>query len=272
MGLILISIIAIILLVYLGLMALLYFKQASYIYKQLETIEFTPDQIDLEYQDIYFTTKDNLKLHGWYLPKKNARSHILFCHGNAGTVSHLVETFKIFNQLGFSTFVFDYRGYGHSEGSPNEEGTYQDACAALHYLIHQLNIPLQEIIIAGRSLGGAIACRTAAHNQPKAVIIESSFSCIVDMAKRRFPIIPVDFLIKNHYPSKQNITQINAPILIVHSSQDEVIPFEMGQKLFDLANEPKQFLEISGDHDNGYYQSGTIYLDGLDNFFKQLGI
>lgn len=257
-----------ILIFYIIIIVVVFLLQNKFLYFPEKKYFATPDDFGFPYEEITFISQDKLKLCGWFIPAKNPKSILLFLHGNAGNISHRLESIRIFNQLGFNVFIFDYRGYGKSEGKPTEKGTYLDAQAAWDFLTNQKKYKPSQIIIFGRSLGGSIATYLASQNQPRLLIIESAFTSIDDLAKQIYPFLPIKFIKRLNYNTKKYIQQVNCPVLIIHSQDDEIIPFENGKKLFTLANEPKQFLEISGDHNNGFILSLTQYMQGLNKFFE----
>ena len=256
--------------VYAGIILLVAIFQSRLVYFPSREINTTPDKAGISHEPVRFRTEDWIDLSGWYIPAPNACETILFCHGNSGNISHRIETIKIFHRLGLNTFIFDYRGFGESEGSPGEEGTYRDAEAAWNYLTETLHKAPQDIIIVGRSLGGAIAANLARGRQSKGLIIESSFTSAPAIGRKFFPFLPVGLITRFVYSTDKYLKEVNCPILIVHSSDDDLIPFEFGKSLFESAPEPKQFLEISGGHNNGFYTSGKIYEEGIKEFISGL--
>lgn len=263
------SILIILLLVWLLLSLLIYLFQANYVYYPRKTLDLTPDAVGLDYEDVYLTSSDGIKLHGWYLPRTNSRGTLLFLHGNAGNISHRTESLRLFHDLGFSVFIIDYRGYGLSKGSPSENGTYRDAEAAWLYLTEEKSIPAKQIIIFGRSLGGSVAAWLATQHTPAGLIIESTFSSTVDMGKHIYPFLPITFITRIKYPTVDRMPDIHCPVLVVHSSEDDIVPYEQGRKLYAAANEPRYFLEIQGDHNQGFLQSGNAYMNGLRKFLDK---
>lgn len=226
----------------------------------------SPADIGLEYESVSIVTKDKVQIHGWFVHSGRKRGTILFMHGNAGNISHRLDSLQIFNHLGFSTFIIDYRGYGQSEGKITEEGTYLDAEAAWQYLTETRGIDPREIIVFGRSLGGAIASNLASKKQPGGLILESVFTSVPDMAAKLYPVFPVRLLCRYTYDTNAAIQSVSSPVLIVHSPDDEIIPFENGLELFSSAKEPKTFLKIRGGHNDGFIASGPLYYEGLDSF------
>lgn len=247
----------------------LYLRQHQLVYNPSREHSATPDDSGISYENVSFRSSDNILLHGWYAALDGATKIILLCHGNTGNISDCISSISLFHQLGYSCFVFDYRGYGHSEGQADEQGTYKDAEAAWTYLLNQRHHAPQDIIILGRSLGAAIACHLAAQHTPAALVLESTFTSMPDIAAESYRLIPARLMTRYCYPTVDNIRQIKCPVLIVHSHEDAVIPLSHGQRLYAAAPEPKSFLEISGDHAEGFLQCGAVYSNGLSDFLKQ---
>ncbi|MDH3639287.1 MAG: alpha/beta hydrolase, partial [Gammaproteobacteria bacterium] len=209
-----------------------------------------------------------VRLHGWFSPATGAHHTVLFLHGNGGNISHRLDSLRIFNQLGLNTLIIDYRGYGLSTGSPSEAGTYSDARAAWRYLLTGRGIKPEQIIIFGRSLGGAVAVWLAVNAPARALIVESGFTSIPELAAHHYPLLPTRWLSRYSYNSVERLMEIRIPKLVVHSRNDEIVPFGQGRRLFAAARDPKQFLEISGDHNLGFLQTGGHYIAGLQNFLQ----
>lgn len=254
---------------YLGLMGILEVFQSHFIYFPQRAISETPHRRDLSYEAINFKAADGVNLSGWFIPAERPRGTILFCHGNAGNISHRLESIQIFHRLKLSTFIFDYRGYGESEGKPTEQGTYLDAEAAWRYLVEKRRVEPTDIIIFGRSLGGTVAAWLAQDHVPKALIMESTFTSVGEMARELYPYLPVKQLLRFDYNALDYLRKVNCPVLIVHSRDDEMVPFNHGRALFEVANEPKEFLEIIGSHNEGFLTSGRRYEEGLDSFISK---
>lgn len=229
----------------------------------------TPEDAGFAYQDVSITTSKGVRLHGWFVPAKQTKATVLFLHGNAGNISHRLDSIAIFRELGLDVFIIDYRGYGQSEGKPSETGTYLDARAAWEYLVNDRQIAPDEIVIFGRSLGGAVASWLAAQVAPGAVILESSFTSAPDMAYRLYPFLPVRLLTRLKYPVKENVKSLSSPLLVVHSQQDEIIPFDMGESIFAAAPEPKQMLKLTGDHNGGFMINRDRYQAVLGEFLDR---
>ncbi len=258
------------LLAWLGIAAVLYAFQASLIYYPHQDLVATPDSIGLAYQDVDLVTSDGVAIHGWYLPHPNARGTLLFFHGNAGNISHRLDSIELFHRLGLAVLIIDYRGYGRSQGKPGEEGSYRDAEAAWNWLVGQQGVDPARIVVFGRSLGGAIATWLAhqqrGRDRPAALILESTFTSVPDMGAKLYPFLPIRWLARIHYDSLSRIAEIEAPLWLAHGPADEIVPYEQGRRLFDAAAEPKQFFELRGGHNDGFLASGAAYREALDGF------
>ena len=230
----------------------------------------TPVDIGLEYEDVSLATSDDERLHGWYVPATDKRGVVLFFHGNAGNISHRLDSIEIFHQLGLDTLIIDYRGYGRSTGKTSEQGTYLDAEAAWSYLVDERGIPADRIIVFGRSLGGAIGAWLGTQHTSAAMIIESSFTSGVDIARQLYPFLPVRLITRLRYPVAEYASRLECPVLVVHSRNDEIIPFEMGRSIYAAVKQRKSFLELRGDHNNGFFISRRDYVAGLDRFFESV--
>ena len=247
----------------------LFIFQSHSVYYPERVLSADPGSIGLDFESISFETTDRVKLSGWFIPGENSRGVILFCHGNAGNISHRLESIQIFHQLGLDVFIFDYRGYGQSEGKPTEPGTYKDAEAAFQYLIEERQVSQNKVIVFGRSLGGAVASWLAQSHTPGALILESTFTSLPDVAATLYPYLPVRLLLRFKYNTAEYLGRINCPVLIVHSPNDEIMPFSHGRRLFEMAKEPKRFLEITGSHNEGFITSGKRYEEGLNAFISE---
>jgi fermentation-respiration switch protein FrsA (DUF1100 family) len=256
--------------IYVGLAIFLFFTQSRLIYFPTREIVSSPDQIGLSYKSVSFKAPDGVRLSGWFIPADSPRGVVIFCHGNAGNISHRLESIEIFHRLRLSTFIFDYRGYGMSEGTPSEQGSYLDMKGAWNYLIEHEGLAPSDIILIGRSLGGAVAAWLARQHTPKALIIESTFTSAPDLAGELYFYLPVKLLCRYKYNALAAIREVRCPVLIVHSQEDEIVPFRHGRILFDAANEPKTFLEISGSHNEGFITSSDVYINGLKTFLDQV--
>jgi fermentation-respiration switch protein FrsA (DUF1100 family) len=258
--------------IYAAIAAFVYYKQASLIYYPGipgRSLVATPENIGLDYEEVRFETRDRIELHGWFVTNETARGTLLFFHGNAGNISHRLESIAIFHELGLNVFIIDYRGYGRSEGKVSEQGTYRDAEAAWQYLTATRGIAANQVIIFGRSLGASIAAWLASQHTPAALIVESGFSSVPSMAERIYPFLPVRWLSRFRYDTASYIEQISCPVLVVHSKNDEIIPLDEGLKIFAAAPEAKRFLELRGGHNDGFLVSRSVYVTGLGAFIDE---
>lgn len=254
---------------YLALVGLLYVMQDRLVYFPARELIATPRDRGMAHEEVSLIADDGVKLHGWFVPAPEARAVLLYFHGNAGNISHRLERIALFQRLKLSVLIVDYRGYGQSLGEPSEEGTYRDALAAWKHLTGERGIAPGKIVVFGRSLGAAIAAQLATQVSPGAVILESGFTSVPDLGAEVYPWLPVRWLTRFHYSVKESLSNIQRPVLIIHSREDELIPFRHGQELFAAANPPKQFLEIRGGHNDAYFLTGADYARGLDEFLEK---
>jgi uncharacterized protein len=237
----------------------LLFMQPRLLYRPLREVLITPAARGYPYEDVVFESRDGLKLTGWYLPASNARFTVLFCHGNAGNLMHVLDAVCLFHEMGLSCFVFDYRGYGHSEGRPTEAGTYLDARAAFDWLTRVRRVPAERIIVCGRSLGAAIASHLATEVQPAALVLEGAFTSYADIGARLYPYLPVRLFAGFRYHTLAHVREARCPVMVVHSKDDELVPHDLGVRLFEAAGEAKRFAEIAGGHGEGFLLSADRY-------------
>ena len=203
-------------------------------------------------------------------PGNTNNKTILFMHGNAGNISHRLETIQIYHQLGFNFLIFDYRGFGNSSGSPSEKGTYLDAKAAWDYLINEKNTKAEDIIIVGRSLGGGVASEMAKRSKPAMLVLESTFISMPKISQEHYPFMPTNLIVKHRYDTINKLSDIECPVVVIHSKDDEVVPFSHGKLLYKSANKPKSFIELRGGHGNGFMLSKMDYISGLKNAFESM--
>jgi uncharacterized protein len=262
----------IILLVCLGLYAtlavFLYATQSRHVYFPTRAISATPAHLGIPFEEISFTTADSVRLAGWFVPVEHPQGTVLFCHGNGGNISYLLETVRLFRSLEYNLLVFDYRGYGASEGTPDEEGTYRDGEAAYTYLVRARAIAPGSIVFMGRSLGGAVAAWLAQQHAPRALILESTFTSLSDVAAEVYSFLPVRWILRFRYATIDRVAGLRCPVLVIHSREDEIIPFHHGRALWERAREPRAFLEIKGGHNEGFLVSAGVYAAGIRDFLK----
>ena len=239
------------------------------VYAPSPTLEFTPEH---PYEDVSFAASDGLKLHGWFFPgSKRADLAFLAFHGNGGNICHRLNFYDAWLELGVSLFTFDYRGYGQSEGTPSEAGTYLDGQAAYGWLRKRGFAP-ENIILLGKSLGGGIASETAVREKVGGLILQNTFSSIPDVGSDLYPFLPVRLIGTIRYETVKKLPRIHVPVLVMHSRGDDFIRFSHAERNFATANEPKMLCEIYGSHNGTIEADRARYLEGLqqylDRFFK----
>ncbi len=218
-------------------------------------------------QDCWITTPDSVKIHGWYVTAESAKATFVISHGNAGNISHRYLILRSLQKRGYNVLMYDYRGYGRSEGSPSEEGVYLDGRAALDYVLALRGVDSSRTLLWGTSLGGAVAVDVATHRPVAGMILESTFTSAKEVARVLYPFLPVHFFLRTKLNSIEKIKSLHVPILIVHGSHDTIIPAGFGRKLFEAANDPKEMYEIPGaDHNDTFFVGGEAYFDRIDRF------
>ncbi len=260
----------IIIIVFLGLLRIyfLYFERKSIFYPA-DRIDFTPDIIGLKYEDLYFMTSDGVKLNGWWIPARDPRATLLFCHGNAGNIGDRIEYIGLFNEMNLDVFIFDYRGFGRSTRWPNELGTYLDALAAYNYVRSNKGVPEAKIILFGKSIGGNIAIDLAAKANAALLISDSAFTSTVAMGRQIYSFLPVSLIVTQRYDALSKIDKIKMPKLIIHSKDDEIVPFNHGEELYQAADVPKEFFIMEGTHNEAIFTHRTKYKEGLEGFLAK---
>jgi len=240
--------------VYAAVLALVYLFQARLVFYPEVGREVTvsPQSYGLAFESVKIPTADGEILHGWWVPADEARGTVLFFHGNAGNISHRLDYLLMFNRMRYATLIVDYRGYGASSGAPSEQGTYRDADAAWEYLRAARSVRARDVVIAGESLGGAVATWLAAKVSPRAVVLLSTFTSVTDLGAQIYWFLPVRWLSRLGYDNVKNLARITSPVFVAHSRDDDLVPFVHGGKLFAAANEPKAFLEMRGGHNDGF--------------------
>lgn len=271
------NIIAVVGIAYVAIVALLFLFQSRLIYyPQIgREISITPQSYGLDYESVNIRTEDGETLHAWWVPAvgrmAGMRGIILFFHGNAGNISQRIDYLLMFSRLGYATLIVDYRGYGLSSGEPTEQGTYNDALAAWQWLEQIRGAKPMDIIIAGESLGGAVASWLAVQHAPRALLLMSTFTSVPDLAAQIYPFMPVRIIARYSYDSLSNIRSVNVPVLIAHSRDDDVVPFAHGQALFAAASGPKQFIEMRGGHNEAFIFAREDWRNAVALFLENNG-
>lgn len=239
------------LLAFLGVCGYMFFDQASFIYFPERRYDATPGSVGLPYEDVPLRAGDGVALAAWWVPAERPRGAVVLAHGNGGNMSHRLDKVTLFHDLGYGVMAFDYRGYGASEGQPSEEGTYSDMAAAVDHAVAVRGASRARLVLYGESLGGAVAIEEAVRRPPAALIVDSSFTSVPAMANHYYPWLPARLLLRFRYDSLSRMTRLKCPVLVLHSPEDDVVPFAMGRQLFDAVPAPKDFVELVGGHNTG---------------------
>jgi len=262
-----------VLLVYAGLVGLLYFGQERLLFlPEMGGRELISSPADrgLHYETVWLETEDGERLHAWWVPHPQPLAVLHFSHGNAGNLSHRLDSVEMFHDLGLSVLLYDYRGYGRSSGRPDEAGIEIDALTAWSWLIDQAGVAPAQVVLFGRSLGGAVAARLAAElapaAQPGALILESTFTSVPDLAAELYWWLPARRLARIQLDARAALAVADQPTLIVHSRDDEIVPFAHAGRLLEAAPGRAKLLVIEGSHNTGFLRSRQAYRAGLADF------
>ena len=226
--------------------------------------EGRPENFGLQVRDLYFQTQDRVKLHGWLFVRDPEAPFLLWCHGNAGNISHRLDNIARLQSVGINVFIFDYRGYGKSEGSLSEQGFYRDGEAAWETLLREVPVPPSRVVLFGRSLGCAMAADLAARVPAAGLILESGFPHLGAMAKVHYPFVFSERLLSGRFDALSRLKRIKMPILVIHGDRDAIVPLRLGRRLFEAAPDPREWYEIKGaDHNDTYLVGGPAYFQKL---------
>ena len=242
-------------------------REPRLIYYPQRTPFVTPPGIT----DLNLTASDGVPIHGWFVPTLLAPAPtVLLFHGNAGNFSHRLQKIALLRAAGAAVCIIDYRGYGRSSGSPSEAGTYRDARAAYDYLTTTRELAPRNIVLYGESLGSAVAVELATQVPVGGVVIEEAFTSIPEVGQKMFPLLPIGWLVRNRYDTIHKMGRLQSPLLIFHSRQDELFPYEYAERLLAAAPEPKRLVELQGGHNDAFWQSQVVYRSALQQFFAGL--
>lgn len=231
---------------YCGVLLLLLWLENSLVYHPSGPSDWNPPPTP-EFEDVYLTLAEGIRVHAWWLPRQNSSAAVLYFHGNAGNLSWRGNSMlALRHHLNASVLIVDYPGYGKSEGKPSEAGCYQCADAAYAWLTDAKKVPHGELLLYGASLGGGVAVDLASRKPHRALVLVKTFTTLPDVGQAKYPILPVHWLMRNRFDSLSKITACKSPIFVAHGDADRLIPYEQGQRLFEAANEPKEFLRLTG--------------------------
>ena len=260
-------ILAVFLIIYFFIITLTYIFQRNLLYHPTEN-NYSGDPLLVPIKKIKIKTKDNIELVSWYHKKENQKfKTILFLHGNAGSLENRIHKINHLNNIKINFLIFAWRGFSGNNGKPTEKGLYEDAKSAIKWLKNN-GTDDKDIILYGESLGTAIAVEIAQNKNFAGIILESPFTSMVDAGKEKYPFLPVRFLLKDKYESNLKIKNINIPILVMHGKVDNIVPFYMGKKMYELANEPKYF--YFSDYDDHMMEYNEKLLNELKKFINSL--
>jgi len=254
---------------YLALGALLYSYQDELLFFPGPPPVESPEDEGLEHSDVWLTSSDGVRLHGWWFPVEGARGVVLVAHGNAGNIGRRLYLVKAFRAMGLAVLLFDYRGYGNSEGTPSESGVYLDAETFYDHLIEELGDEPDQLILFGRSLGGAVVIELAGRRPCAGLVTEGAFASIPDMASTLYPWYPARLLSRNRFDNVEKVRSLELPYLLLHSREDELVPFDQAERLFAAAREPKFFVETSGGHNESGLRQPASALDQVRSFLDE---
>lgn len=244
--------------------------EEDYIYFPTHDVFQTPTDAGLAYRDLQITTSDGIVLHGWYIPAPQAELTLLHFHGNAGNISHRVHLYKRWHNLGLNVLTIDYRGYGKSSGTPSEQGLNLDAETTWQYLTEALGASPESVIIAGRSLGAAIASRLARGKKVTGLVLETPFTSIPDMAAQHYPWLPVRPLIRTQLNTLEHVRKVSVPLLLIAAVDDEIAPLTMAERVFQAAGRPKLMVTLSGSHNDFDDRAEGAYTEAWKNWLGAL--
>ncbi len=249
--------------------------EKRFVFFPVAELLYTPSDVGLEYEDVTFQASDGLNLQAWFIPGDPAAGSgltWLWFHGNGGNIGHRIdELAQAHHRTGDDIFIFDYRGYGQSEGKPSEKGTYLDSQAAVRYLLSRPGTDPSRVVYLGHSLGAAVAVELSLDQPPMALVLVSPFASVRDMAGLALPFPPVAWLVRNHYDTISRIRRLNVPVLVLHGDLDDTVSISQGRKLYSAANEPKRFQVLEGaGHNDTYEAAAEQYWGAIESFLAEV--
>jgi fermentation-respiration switch protein FrsA (DUF1100 family) len=251
---------------YVGVCGVMFMRQESFVFFPEQALAGRPSDVGLRYEEVRLRTADGLTLGAWWIPAERPQGALVFAHGNGGNISHRLDKVTLLHKLGLSVLAFDYRGYGESEGKPSEEGTYRDMDTAVAFVMREKACPAGRLLFYGESLGGAVAVEAASRQQPTGLILESTFTSVPAMARLYYSWLPTGLFLKIRFDSLARIPAVNCPKLILHSPDDDIVPYAMGRELFAAASEPKAFADLRGGHNSGGIADSPLARSALEAF------
>lgn len=253
---------------YFLLLAFMYLFQSKLIFLPSSYLIVTPQEAGLHAEDMWIETDDGERLHGWFFPNEEAENVVVLSHGNAGNISNRIDIGKLLQETGAAVLIYDYRGYGQSSGKPSEEGLYKDIEAVINYLKTEKEYSEQQMIMYGRSMGGAVAAYAATKFNVNGLVLDSAFKNLKAMVSDLYPFVPA-FLASYEFPTEQYLQQLSGiPVMIMHSPNDTIVNISHGKSLFGIAKEPKRFVQLRGGHNDNFHASVDIHSKSWQEFLK----
>jgi alpha-beta hydrolase superfamily lysophospholipase len=258
-----------------ALYALLLIYEQESVYAPSPFMKKTPHESGLAFDSVALTSDDGVNIQGWFIPAQPSEGPaatnstvmtLLFFHGRSGNMSDSLEKLRLFHDMGLDVFTIDYHGYGASGGRPSETALTGDAMTAYFYLVDKRHVKAERLYVCGEDLGAAVAINLVAQVSPAGLITEGATASILQNVEDDWPLIPWQYLLRNQFESIKKISEVHVPVLLFHSSDDEVVPIENSRRLLLLAHEPKELVEIHGSHGDAFVKSFDTYYDKMDQF------
>jgi fermentation-respiration switch protein FrsA (DUF1100 family) len=258
-----------------GVYLVMYDYEQEFVYVPTTFVKQTPRDVGMPFDSIALTSDDGVNIQGWFIPAQSldqpsgtpaAARTLLFFHGRAGNMSDSLEKIRLFHDMGLDVFAIDYHGYGASGGAPSENGLTGDAVAAYFYLVDKRSVKPGRLYVCGEDLGAAVAIDLATRVTMAGLITEGANASILEKIEDDWPLIPWQYLLRNQFDSIKKIGDVRVPVLMIHSSDDELVPFNDSRRLYVLAHDPKELVEIHGSHRDAFVKSFDTYYDKIDQF------
>jgi uncharacterized protein len=248
----------------------LFCTQDRLVFRPSRELDSTPDDVGLPYTDLHLTTSDGVRIHAWVVERCAADGWILYCHGNSANLSSRVELTRFVHDAGYNLLIFDYRGYGRSEGAPSEDGLYMDAWCAWQHLRNDREVPAERILVVGDSLGGAVAAALAEREAPAGLILAATFTSMLDLAQELYPYFPIQWICRHRFETRKRVEKIDCPKLILHSPDDEVIASHHGWQLFEASKSPREWCVLEGEHATHLGQQPPLSRQAILDFARRV--
>jgi len=247
--------------------------EQTFVYAPSPFVTKTPRDAEMAFDNIALVAEDGVNIQGWFIPAQSPESTtnsstptLLFFHGKAGNISDCLEKIHLFHDMGLDVFIIDYHGYGKSGGEPSESALTSDALAAYFYLTEQRHLKPERIYLYGQDIGAGVAIGLAAKVSAAGLITEGANASVIQKIKDDWPLIPWEYLLSNQFDSLTKINEVHIPVLLLHSSEDEVVPYSDSRRLYMLAHDPKELVEIHGTHREAFVKSFDAYYDKVEHF------